>query len=167
VVALGFLGKRPREFARARPIYVNGLPIYLGAHGTTVITYFVPSLSVELTAHGPLAQRVLHTFTRSPLDVVLAPGPAPVVPSSWRSGTFDGVSFSVPGTWPVVRTQYVPGFDPSCDSSGIAGLHLSTDTKMSVHSCPHRDTYPSQHSADCNWTRALVKNRSRSPRRAA
>jgi hypothetical protein len=137
VVALVPLPHGPRNYLKNSPSHVNGVPVYLATDAGAVITWYVPSLSVELTARGPLAERVLHTLTRSPLDVVLAPGPAPTVPSSWRSGSFDGISFSVPNTWHTLRTSDVPGF-AGCSRSEFLRepVVLSTDEKMLVFSCP-------------------------------
>ena len=138
VVALVPLPRVLRKYLRSKRIRVNGVPVYLGTHATADITYYVPSLSVALTARGPLAERILHTLTPSPLAVVLAPGRAPSVPSSWRSARFGGISYSVPNAWHTLRTPNVPGFDGGCSYIGFSHSQvvLSTDERMLVHSCP-------------------------------
>ena len=115
---------------------VNGLQVYLGRSRTTLHVY-VPSLGVELTAAGLLAHRVVYTLTRSPRAVVLAHGPAPVVPSSWRSVAFTGLRFSVPASWPIERTLVTPGLGTICLSApGVAFVSttvtLSTDKRPLV-----------------------------------
>jgi hypothetical protein len=82
-----------------RPIVINGISVF----PYTAASYIVPSLGVEISVGGVLGQRVLHTLTRSPRSVALAKGPAPSVPSSWRSVTFRGIRFSVPASWPVQK----------------------------------------------------------------
>ena len=79
---------------------INGISVF--PYGAA--SYIVPSLGVEISVGGVLGQRVLHTLTRSPRAVALAPGPGPSVPSSWRSVSFAGLRFSVPATWPVQHT---------------------------------------------------------------
>jgi hypothetical protein len=97
---------------------INGISVYdlyNYGHGPYVGTdYLVPSLGVEVTAEGPLARRVMDTLSRSPRTVALASGAAPRVPSSWRSGTFDGISFSIPGNWPIRRTKWAMGIGGGC-----------------------------------------------------
>jgi hypothetical protein len=78
---------------------INGFSVY----DDTPVTYFVPSLRLRVTLSGPLAQRVLHTLTRSPRTVALANGAAPSVPKSWHQVTFAGLRFSVPGWWHTYR----------------------------------------------------------------
>jgi hypothetical protein len=125
---------------------INGFSVY----DDTPITYFVPSLRLRVSLSGPLAQRVLHTLTRSPRTVALATGPAPTVPSSWRSVTFAGLRFSVPAVWPITRTSGAAfGLGSSCATPGVAfpdyvapslltyGVTLDTDTHfLAPPACP-------------------------------
>ena len=113
---------------------INGITVYNPSpnSGRTPILE-VPSLGVSIWAQGPLAQRVLHTLSRSPRTVALASGPAPVVPSSWQSVSFAGLHFSVPADWPINRTQTTPNLGGSdCQAQGAAFFStvvtLSTDT---------------------------------------
>ena len=101
LVSRNYAGFRPSS--RDKRSVINGFSVY-DDRGT----YFVPSLGLELTLSGPLAQRVLHTLTRSPRAVALASGPAPAVPSSWHSVSFADLRFSVPTAWYVNRTQVTP-----------------------------------------------------------
>jgi hypothetical protein len=117
-------------------LVINGLPVY--ALYSFVPTpnggsYLVPSLGVEIEIEGPLATRVVDTLSRSPRIVALASGPAPTVPSSWRSVTFAGLQFSVPADWPMNRTQTTPNLGGSdCQAQSAAFFRtvvtLSTDT---------------------------------------
>ena len=112
---------------------INGFSVYddLG-------TYFVPSLRLQFGVSGPLAQRVLHTLSRSPRTVALASGPVPAVPSSWRSVAFAGLRFSVPAGWRTYRWVDVG----ICSGNGSTlggdmvsltnGTHLSTACQQPV-----------------------------------
>ena len=114
---------------------INGFSVYgdLGA-------YFVPSLRLLVSLSGPLAQRILHTLSRSPRTVALAPGPAPAVPSSWRSVTFAGLRFSVPAGWRTYRTSMWLGLGGFCTAQGVAlagdVVSLTTDTRPGLSGCP-------------------------------
>ena len=102
LVSRSYAGFRPSS-SDTRSV-INGFSVY-DDRGT----YFVPSLGLQLTLSGPLAQRVLHTLSRSPRTIALATGPAPsVVPASWHQVTFAGLRFSVPTAWHVNRTQVTP-----------------------------------------------------------
>ena len=129
LVSRSYAGFRPSSSDKRSVI--NGFSVY-DDRGT----YFVPSLGLQVTLSGPLAQRVLHTLSRSPRAVALAPGPAPVVPSSWRTVTFAGLRFSVPPAWPVDRSQVTPGLGGICRTPGVAFLStmatLSTDARPYV-----------------------------------
>ncbi len=126
---------------------INGFSVYddLG-------TYFVPSLRLEFGASGPLAQRVLHTLTRSPRVIALASGPGPVVPYGWHTLTFHGLSFTSPAWWPVTRTLLNYGVDTPCASSpgvsffneGVGGgeVVLSTDSGLAAFPCPNESGTP-------------------------
>jgi hypothetical protein len=81
--------------AGARRASVNGITVFW----TGDESYAVPSLSVEVSTFGPMAGRILRTLSRSPEAVALAPGPAPVVPSSWHRVSYGGVSLAVPSVW--------------------------------------------------------------------
>jgi hypothetical protein len=69
-----------------------------------VVGYYVPALGTEVIGSGPLAGTILHTLTRSPRAVVLAPGSAPSVPSGWHTVNFDGLAFEAPTSWLVTPT---------------------------------------------------------------
>ena len=110
-------------------------------------TYIVPSLGVEISVGGVLGQRVLRTLTRSPRSVALAPGPAPSIPPSWRSVTFAGLRFSVPGDWPINRTQFTPGLGDTCATLGVVlfgpRVTLSTDLRpFGIPICPYVQPTP-------------------------
>jgi hypothetical protein len=113
---------------------INGLSVY-GDLGN----YFVPSFRLQVSLSGPLAQRVLHTLSRSPRTVALASGPAPVVPSSWQTVTFQGLAFSAPASWPVTRSSVNHGIGQPCSPGvtlWVAGVVLSTDVKNYFYLCP-------------------------------
>ena len=78
---------------------IHGIPVYALPAGPGYVRYQVPELGVRVGARGPLARRVLATLTRSPLSVVLRPGPAGPVPASWIWRRFGGIRFAVPRSW--------------------------------------------------------------------
>jgi hypothetical protein len=137
------LVRNPAFWRDEKPTHLNGLVIYLGPGMDPLLAgngleyeandYIVPSLGIEVAGVGPLAKRILNTLSRSPRTVVLATGPVPPVPSSWRSVTFAGLHFSVPADWPINRTQVTPNLGGSvCQAQGAAFFStvvtLSTDT---------------------------------------
>ena len=131
--------------------YVNGLLVWdLKGHPTaTSGTYMVPVLGVVVTADGPLTNRILATVARSPRSTALASGPAPSVPSSWRSETFAGLRFAVPANWPITRTQDTPGLGAICRAQGVAfsgtAVTLSTDERRFLFPpCPLIPPTPQQ-----------------------
>ena len=126
--------------AYRRPVVINGISVFAYRAGPPG-SYLVPSLGIEITVNGVLAQRVLHTLTHSPRAVVLAPGSAPPVPSYWRSVIFAGVRFSAPADLPVARTQDTTGLGDICGTAGVAlfgsMVTLSTDQRpFVVPLCP-------------------------------
>ena len=87
-------------------VNLNGVAVYeVPCYGPEpVLDYYAPSIGVvEVIATGPLALRIADTLARSPRTVALASGPAPVVPSSWRSVRYAGLQFSVPPGWRTYR----------------------------------------------------------------
>jgi len=128
---------------------INGITVYelySFALTTSGGTYLVPSFGVEIEAEGPLANRVMHTLTRSPRAVVLASGPVPAVQYGWHTLTFDGLSFTAPGWWQVTSTFYNYGIGTPCTSlpgasffnEGVGGgeVVLSTDRFLAAFPCP-------------------------------
>jgi hypothetical protein len=121
-----------------QPVNINGFLVYALSSGSQS-TYLVPQLHVEISVSGPLGQRVLHTLNLSPRAAALAPGVAPVVPSSWQVVSFGGLLFSVPASWPVVHTQVenVPG-NP-CRMRGVA--FSQTEVSLSSDARPFIQNY--------------------------
>lgn len=133
----------PAAFAHKTPPSArNGVRVLMGSSAATGITEYAPSLHVEVVAEGPMARRVAQTLTRSPRAVVLAPGPAPAVPSGWHLVRWGGVEISVPPSWPVRHTDWaLPGIAGVCGGVGgvvlSAGVTLSNDTRNpAVINCP-------------------------------
>ena len=138
----------PHSTVLGRPEAINGILVYPYPMGPQS-SYLVPSLGVEITVDGPLGQRVLHTLTWSPRSVVLAPGSAPAIPSSWQQVTFAGLRFSVPAGWPINRTAVTPGLGPICATLGVAlaspTVTLSTDVRpMLLPPCAYFPPTPQQ-----------------------
>ena len=100
-----------------------------------------------------MAIRVIDTLTRSPRSVALAKGPAPPVPSYWRSVTFAGMRFlgssllarrANPGN---VANWTKPATPPGATFSQSA-VTLSTDTRpIEFPSCPYIPPIP-KHPSD-------------------
>jgi hypothetical protein len=61
VVCLLPLGQVPPAYTGEQPTVLNGLAVYHGAKGD----YYAPSLHVEVTASGPMAQQIVDTLTRN------------------------------------------------------------------------------------------------------
>lgn len=123
---------------------VNGVLVYRRPGDV----YYAPSLGIEATANNPDAESIiLHTLTRSPRSVAVASGPAPTVPSSWRTVSFAGLIFTAPRSWPVTRTSYNLGIGYPCTVPGVAlvpkrGIVLSTDQQVAVYHCPADSPLP-------------------------
>ena len=103
---------------------VNGIKEFSNFGSPATAQVLVPSLGAEAQASGPLASRVLGTFTRSPRAVALAGGRAPGVPRSWHRVTFGGLSVAVPATWPVQHTTDEGAScegQPPRETGGVAG----------------------------------------------
>jgi len=109
------LGSVPAPYRYEPPVRLDGISALLGPKDATSVTYFVPSLHLEVWANGGSGTRVTDTLAASPRAVVLAAGPAPAVPSSWQWLSFAGLAFSVPALWPVNRTSGAAyGLGTSC-----------------------------------------------------
>ncbi|MGA3354482.1 MAG: hypothetical protein ABSD85_15065 [Acidimicrobiales bacterium] len=134
--------KVPSGYVRGDHIVLNGILVYpvisTGPQPPlTHVEYYAPSLGVVVTANGPMATKVTDTLTRSPRTLVLASGPAPAVPSSWRAVTFAGLRFSVPRSW-VVKG---PCTWALCGPGPVAlygGVFLDTDQRFWPQACPPR-----------------------------
>ena len=51
----------PPAYTGEQPTVLNGVTVYHGAKGD----YYAPSLHVEVTASGPMAQQIVDTLTRN------------------------------------------------------------------------------------------------------
>jgi hypothetical protein len=95
----------PARYRHEQQTTLNGIPVLRAPRaGTTISAYFVPSLHVTVSATSALGERVVESLTASPRSVVLAPGTAPAIPSSWQRLRFQGLTFATPGKWPVLYT---------------------------------------------------------------
>jgi hypothetical protein len=110
---------------------INGIPVGSLPSARGSVSYAVPSLGVEVTAVGPMADQVIATLTRSPRAVALAPGRSFAVPSGWRWHHFGGITFAAPGAWRVHRTSSWG----NCFSHPVrsGALTLSTATEFGCH----------------------------------
>lgn len=139
LVRINGLGTVPAPYGHEQPIKLNGVPVLAGPRSLSSVSYFVPSLHVELWAADGTGVRVLATLSASPRAAVLAGGIAPRVPLAWRTVSFAGLRFSVPASWPVTRRSVTePALGNLCATPGIAfpdssaslasfGVSLSTD----------------------------------------
>jgi len=143
------LGTIPAPYAQEQPVRLNGISVLPGPTDALSISYFVPSLHVEVRATDGSGVRVIDTLAVSPLAFVLASGPSPSVPSSWHSVAFAGLRFSVPANWPVNRTSVTPGLGAICRQQGVAfsdtTVTLSTDARaLLLPPCPLIPPTPQQ-----------------------
>jgi hypothetical protein len=139
------LGQVPRTYRQVKAEWLDGIPVWLGPKVGAYVTYFVPTLNVEVWVRGATGTRVIDTLAVSPRSVVLASGPAPPVPSSWRAVIFAPLKFLVPANWPVNRTRVTPGLESICQINGVA--FLTTMVTLSTDALPYLVTtclkYPS------------------------
>jgi len=141
-VKINDLGTVPAPYRHEKPVLINGISALPGPQSLSSVSYFVPSLHVELWAANGAGGRVLDTLAASPRATVLAGGLAPAVPASWQTVSFAGLRLSVPANWPVTRTSGTPaGLGNLCSSPGVAfpdntaallsfGVTLSTDAHL-------------------------------------
>jgi hypothetical protein len=145
------LGPRPTlvKVTSAPRKSVNGLTLIRYLHNAAETSYFIPSLDVALTLMGEGAQQVLRTLTESPRSGVLASGPAPVVPSTWRTLSFAGVNVAVPATWPVIHyNTYGPQCGGVSPVYGTTGVLLDTDSALAVSHCGESGYTPPKQATD-------------------
>jgi hypothetical protein len=108
---------------------IRGLAVF--APGVAPV-YVVPALHVEISFSGPSQPAVLRTLTASPRAVVLAGGPAPAIPRSWRWHRFAGLRFATPASWPQ-RDAAAPCGYPT--RLALPGITLATHQPPPVP-CP-------------------------------
>ena len=123
-----------RAIPHHHPATVNDVTVELGwsAHSNHV-TFLARALGLDITATGPLAQRVLGTITHSPLSVVLN-STGLSAPTRWQHVSFGGLHLAVPQRWLMQR---VSSWGGGC-GYGLTGelLLLSSAQTLSVVSCP-------------------------------
>jgi hypothetical protein len=140
------LGPIPAPYRQEQPVLLNGISVLLGPKVGESISYFVPSLHVELWATDGAGTRVTDTLAVSPRAVVLASGPVTAIPSSWQSVTFAGLRFSVPRPWPLVRTPLNHGVGQPCYTNGEVFFEprvvLSTDGLIAALKCAEPSAEP-------------------------
>jgi hypothetical protein len=92
--------------ANGRTETVNGIRVVVGETVTGGRPSYVErGLGLDVSAGGPLALRVIKTFTHSPLSVV-GGSSGVTAPDGWRHVTFAGLRFAVPSGW---QTQHTSG----------------------------------------------------------
>jgi hypothetical protein len=94
--------------------------------------HHVSALGVTVSARGPLADKVLHTVTYSPLAVVLAARRI-VVPSDWRSLRIGPMEMSVPA-WCFTEWRYFSPCDFGMSMASAITFYLRSNGAQS--SCP-------------------------------
>ena len=130
VVSISRAPRGPAPRPGPGTVVVNGIRV-IATGGHQSARYLVPELGVQVTARGPLAHQVLATFTRSPLSVALATGPAFPAPRFWQRYSFGGVRFAAPPSWPELHTTPY-GCWPDLQAHAVA-LLTTRNTNMS---CP-------------------------------
>ena len=130
-------GKLPKGITHRKPTaLIHGIPVYRLPSAQGSAAYLVPELGVTVGARGKLAARVLATLTRSPLSVVLRPGPAASAPVGWTWRQFGGVLFATPRSWSLQRE----------DQWSTCGTGLAASTLLLIDAtkpplalpCPYR-----------------------------
>lgn len=86
----------PRGATRAS---INGIPVEERTRND-VVEIWASTLGIFLSVDGGTYNAsIIRTLNYSPAAEVLATGPAPAVPSTWRWVTVDSVQFAVPRSW--------------------------------------------------------------------
>jgi hypothetical protein len=120
------LASVPARYRHERQIILNGIAVLKAPRaGTAISAFFVPSLHVTVSATSAQGERVLETLTASPRSVVLAAGPAPAVPSSWKKLSFQGLAFAAPAEWPVEHTSAYYWFLSQTMCPGMVSKHVT------------------------------------------
>jgi hypothetical protein len=140
-VSITPVGSIPAPYRQEKPARLNGISVLLGPNSLTFISYFVPSLHVEVWASGAMGKRVIETLAVAPRVTVLASGPARAIPSSWEPVSFAGLRFSVPAGWPVQRTTTWNLCGP-VQIAVAEGVVLDTDQRFLALPCAAPLPYP-------------------------
>jgi len=139
----------PSNYANEQPIILNGVPVYRGLTDDSLLiyTYYAPSLGVEVTAHGPLARRVVGTLMSSPR--VRHSRQALHLRFHHRGvSCLSRTSLSVPANWPVERTETWNLCGP-VDIVSAQGVTLDTDKTFLALPCPAPLPFPVMPSDGC------------------
>lgn len=133
----------------ATPVTVNGINgwEYPSRVCPSCVTEFgFPPLGITMgVSPGPLrslateARDAVDSLTHSPRAVVLAQGPPPTVPSTWRRASFGGVSLAVPSAWPVERGSVYGAYCSFLSSVtfGTTEVSLNSGAKFLALPCPY------------------------------
>jgi hypothetical protein len=134
VVTLGPIGRLPHWVTSARPSgVIHGIPVFRSPGSSGTLSYLVPRLGVRVSAHGPLAAKVIGTLTRSPFSVAFAPGPASATPRGWIQYTYGGIQVAAPATW---KLQQDKTWGMLCRTGLVPDMvRLSAADKLMVTSC--------------------------------
>jgi len=90
-------------------VTIHGYRVYTIASSTPGWAFFdVPELSVEIAVHGSLGLPILATLAPSARKIALDPA-YETVPTKWHIHTKDGVSLSIPSSWPVLTPSILCG----------------------------------------------------------
>lgn len=117
----------------APPRNVNGIRVELGwSRRGTHISYRERALGLDISATGPLARRVLQTFTHSPRSVV-SNSTGLIAPPDWRPMSFGGLRFDVPPQWRTEHRRWWGGCPANLTPHLLV---LSTAKIMSDPGCP-------------------------------
>jgi hypothetical protein len=138
-VRLYSLATIPPPFASHHTTKVNGVPVILGPHGRTHVTYFVPSVLEAVSARGPRSWPIASTLSWSPRHHLTGLRTLPRPPSTWRPVQFAGLRADVPLTWQTTRTKYANA--PLCSSDApslpAGSVLLDSDRQRSYPPCPY------------------------------
>ena len=123
--------------SRGTPRVIDGLRVLVSGSARRR-AFEVPTLGVRLETFGTLGQRIAATMVPSPALVVASATSAPAVAAGWRSVHYDGVSVSVPTTWPVVHLRRLPVQPPAPGQPHSTACELFVHAQLDVGNPPGR-----------------------------
>jgi hypothetical protein len=95
-----------------KPVDVNGHSGVETTPDASTEIYYFPDLSLKLSLVGEQAAAIVNTVGWSPAYLLLHPGQAVTVPSTWKPVRYRNLTLRVPPTWPIKPlgpSDHIPG----------------------------------------------------------
>lgn len=138
-VHLNDISEVPPPYATMRPQELNGLEVIRGPWSADHAVWYVPEYLEAVSVTGPYAQVVADSLRADARPWVLGNGPIVAPLKGWKTITWRGLSFKVPGSfkvdheslWNVPLCQMVYG---SLDNHEVL---LDNDARAIYPACPY------------------------------